>query len=730
VRPVDLVLERANNIRGADSAWLVSCPLPDHGQGRGDRNPSLSVTEGDDGRALVHCLAGCATDEVVKALGLEMRNLFAADQREIKLMPTYSHTSATLQPCTLEAYAEAKGLPVAFLEGLGLSDRKYQGRSAVRIPYRDAGGHEACVRFRTALEKTEASDDRFRWRTGNKAILYGLWRLEAIRETGYVVLVEGESDAQTLWFHGIPALGVPGASSWKREWAQHLEGLERIYAVIEPDGGGQTFRETLASTAPFRDRLYLVSLGEHKDANGLHLLNGDVFGERIAAALEDAVALIELEREEAAVAAREAWAECKELAREPDILERFARDFSALGVAGESRLGKLVYLALTSRLLDERPVSLAVKGPSSGGKSHTVEQALRFFPRTAYYALTAMSEHALAYSDEPLSHRFLVIYEAAGMNSDFQTYLIRSLLSEGRIRYETVEKTSEGMRPRLIEREGPTGLIVTTTAASLHKENETRMFSATVTDTQDQTRRIMAALADETGRQEPDLSPWLALQGWLEAAERSVTVPYAAELAASVPPIAVRLRRDFKAVLNLVRAHALLHQASRERDAEGRVVAAIDDYARVREIVADLVSEGVEAAVPPTVRETVSVLKTLHAEGGEPVTITGLAKNLRLDKSSTWRRVRSAMEPGYVKNLEDRKGRPARLVPGDSLPADVEILPPPERLQGCTVAGVHQGVNEHNTSERGRGKGENKTPPTPSGTTATVQPRQREVFAL
>jgi hypothetical protein len=38
--------------------------------------------------------------------------------------------------------------------------------------------------------------------------------------------------------------------------------------------------------------------------------------------------------------------------------------------------------------------------------------------------------------------------------SDIATYLIRSLLSEGRICYELVEKTKDGMRPRLIEKEG------------------------------------------------------------------------------------------------------------------------------------------------------------------------------------------------------------------------------------------------------------------------------------
>jgi putative DNA primase/helicase len=40
-------------------------------------------------------------------------------------------------------------------------------------------------------------------------MLYGLWRLEKIRRVGWVVLVEGESDTQTLWIHGIPALGIP-----------------------------------------------------------------------------------------------------------------------------------------------------------------------------------------------------------------------------------------------------------------------------------------------------------------------------------------------------------------------------------------------------------------------------------------------------------------------------------------------------------------------------------------
>jgi hypothetical protein len=41
-----------------------------------DRHPSLSVSQGDDGRVLVHCHTGCTPEEIVGALGLHLRDLF------------------------------------------------------------------------------------------------------------------------------------------------------------------------------------------------------------------------------------------------------------------------------------------------------------------------------------------------------------------------------------------------------------------------------------------------------------------------------------------------------------------------------------------------------------------------------------------------------------------------------------------------------------------------------
>ena len=213
-----------------------------------------------------------------------------------------------------------------------------------------------------------------------------------------------------------------------------------------------------------------------KDPSALHLESEATFQMRWKVALLGAVPWSALEQKETAEEQSEAWNLCSELAQAPSILDRLDAELTKLGMVGERRCAKLIYLAVTSRLL-ERPVSVAVKGPSSGGKSFVVETTLKLFPPAAFYAVTAMSERALAYSDEPLKHRTLVIYEAAGMDSEIGSYLIRSLLSEGRLRYETVEKTKEGLVSKVIEREGPTGLITTTTALHLHPENETRMIS-------------------------------------------------------------------------------------------------------------------------------------------------------------------------------------------------------------------------------------------------------------
>jgi hypothetical protein len=395
-------------------------------------------------------------------------------------------------------------------------------------------------------------------------------------------------------------------------------------------------------------------------------------------------------------------AQAGNLISEPDILTRLGNAVERAGLVGETNNAKILYLTLTSRLF-ERPVSVAIKGVSAGGKSFTVEQVLKFFSPDAFFERTGMSEKAIIYSDENFRHRFLVIYEAAGMNSDMMSYLIRTLLSEGRVVYEVVEKTKLGLRPRRIEKEGPTGLITTTTAPKLHPENETRLLSLGVIDTQDQTKAVMQAIAAENTAKANavEYAPWRALQAWLATGDRQVVVPFGDALARLMPPVAVRLRRDFKLLLTLIRAHALLHRETRERDDAGRIVATMGDYAAVRVLVEKLFAEGIEATVPPTVRETVTAVSEAAGTAGE-ISLTALAQKMKLDKSSVHHRVRKAIDRGYLVNREDKRGLPARIAIADPVPDEIQILPSAEAPGGLLECWGFEGGDKKGRRRRRR----------------------------
>lgn len=71
MKPVDLVLGRLERHKPAGNGqWKACCPAHD------DRNPSLSISEGENGAVLLHCFAGCEAAAVVQAMGLTMGDLY------------------------------------------------------------------------------------------------------------------------------------------------------------------------------------------------------------------------------------------------------------------------------------------------------------------------------------------------------------------------------------------------------------------------------------------------------------------------------------------------------------------------------------------------------------------------------------------------------------------------------------------------------------------------------
>lgn len=103
---------------------------------------------------------------------------------------------------TLEDYSKEKKLPLDFLKGLGVKDAKYSNN--VAIPYYNIDGSINCTRFRN----NPLSKNRFYCKKGITTAPYGLERIQKYT-SDYLVVVEGESDAQTLWLYNIQAIGIP-----------------------------------------------------------------------------------------------------------------------------------------------------------------------------------------------------------------------------------------------------------------------------------------------------------------------------------------------------------------------------------------------------------------------------------------------------------------------------------------------------------------------------------------
>lgn len=70
MQPLKKVLSRVLNHRRAGKGYKACCPA------HKDRHPSLSISEGGDGRVLLKCFAGCSTEAIANALGLTMSDLF------------------------------------------------------------------------------------------------------------------------------------------------------------------------------------------------------------------------------------------------------------------------------------------------------------------------------------------------------------------------------------------------------------------------------------------------------------------------------------------------------------------------------------------------------------------------------------------------------------------------------------------------------------------------------
>jgi hypothetical protein len=566
-----------------------------------DANPSLNV-DMKDGLPLVHCFAGCTQEAVIDAL------------RKLGLWPgggegyTSPENASNLRtpPYTLEMYAAEKCLPIAYLRRRGLTEITFDGSKAVRTPFLDEQGEVVTAQFRTATGK--------RFKKGSRTCLYGLDLLPRYRRSPTsITLCEGASDQQTLDYHGFQALGLPGANNWRDDSdAASFDGFETIFVVIEPDKGGEAVRAWLARSK-IRDRVRLLSLNGFKDPSAMHIDSPERFKVRYQAALEAAPAWVDLESERVRQEAEAAAVAAGDLLEETDIVGRAREVIAQRGYAGDTGAPALVFVAIVSRFLP-RPMNLALVGPSAAGKNEAVRTGAALHPPEAVYTMSAGSARALIYDPDDFTNRMVVIEEADSIPDEGPVgSAVRAIAETGAMTYNVVERDEKSGRhcTRHIVKPGPTGLITTSTR-SLEYQIGTRVIEVPVTDSEQQTRgvmRIHARRAAGTLTEPPDVARWIALQRWLEAAgERRVIVPYAEALVELLPAHLVRLRRDSAQLLSCVQAIALLHQRHRQRLPSGEVVAALDDYATARDLLAPVFDAISTEGLSSMIRETVEAV--------------------------------------------------------------------------------------------------------------------------
>ena len=143
--------------RPSGSGWCSRCPA------HRDRNPSLSIHAGDDGRALVYCHAGCTVDAVCAAIGLRPADLFPDDPgRRNGQAPSTRRRGdgdeTTLRPASgVRSVTVASDATGAAFHGPTRAElERRHGQRSTTWTYHDAGGEPVglVVRWNTPTGKT------------------------------------------------------------------------------------------------------------------------------------------------------------------------------------------------------------------------------------------------------------------------------------------------------------------------------------------------------------------------------------------------------------------------------------------------------------------------------------------------------------------------------------------------------------------------------------------------
>lgn len=287
--PVEHVLSKLPTAKPNGDGWLACCPAHD------DRSPSLSIKQGDDGRVLMKCFAGCSHDAIVLAMDLESKDLFVPRDSSKERPPANGDARSKPTPSP-----KAKGIRYETASAAVSALMKQHDRPAGQWTYPEASGEPVALVLR--FNKSDGSKE-FRpisrhndggWYIKAPATRRPLYGLPDLPAASVVYVCEGEKAADAARSIGLIATTSMGGSqaAEQSDW-KPLVG-KTVVILPDHDEAGRKYADAVADILHRLDSSTMVKIVE---LPGL-LAKGDVVEwiEAHGEAAEPEAMRLELER--------------------------------------------------------------------------------------------------------------------------------------------------------------------------------------------------------------------------------------------------------------------------------------------------------------------------------------------------------------------------------------------------------------------------------------------------
>ena len=232
------IAKQLGNAKRANGQWVASCPVPSHGKGKGDKNPSLSVHIDDEGKPLFHCHGGCSQESVFQTI------------RDMQLLPELEERPDPL--------ANIKPMPkVEFQQEWQYQD---EDRVTVFVKHRMRIGDTGKT-YR--LYKVDPNGKRYPTMGDARIVPYKLPELLDAKTAGRIIyLAEGEKAVDALMSLGVAATtSHSGAGNWPPENTEYFAGAN-VCIIPDNDLSGWAYaRKATEAILPIAKAVKVIDLG-------------------------------------------------------------------------------------------------------------------------------------------------------------------------------------------------------------------------------------------------------------------------------------------------------------------------------------------------------------------------------------------------------------------------------------------------------------------------------------